>query len=164
MDKSIYQIENEYQLLINQIIEADGEITPQQELNLQIAKEQLQSKGINYAYVIRKLDFESDVIDAEIKRLSALKKVRQNLAERLKANITHAMHTFEVDKIESPLIKLSFRKSQAVEVDDVNSLPSEYKVVKVTEQADKMKIKQALQNGKQITGCSIITNTNLQIK
>jgi hypothetical protein len=164
MDKSIYQIENEYQLLINQIIEAEGEITPQQELNLQIAKEQLQSKGINYAYVIRKLDFESDVIDAEIKRLSQLKKVRQNLSERLKDNITHAMHTFEVDKIESPLIKLSFRKSQAVEVGDVNSLPSEYKVVKVTEQADKMKIKQALQNGEQVTGCSIITNTNLQIK
>jgi hypothetical protein len=164
MDKSIYQIENEYQLLINQIIEAEGEITPQQELNLQITKEQLQSKGINYAYVIRKLDFESDVIDAEIKRLSQLKKVRQNLSERLKANITHAMHTFEVDKIESPLIKISFRKSQAVEVGDVNSLPSEYKVVKVTEQADKIKIKQALQNGEQIQGCSIITNTNLQIK
>jgi len=164
MEKSIYQIENEYQLLINQIIEAEGEITPQQELNLQIAKEQLQSKGINYAYVIRKLDFESDVIDAEIKRLSQLKKVRQNLAERLKTNITHAMHNFEVDKIESPLIKLSFRKSQAVEVDDVNSLPAEYKTIKVTEQADKMKIKQALQNGERIQGCSIITNTNLQIK
>jgi hypothetical protein len=164
MDKSIYQIENEYQLLINQIIEAEGEITPQQELNLQIAKEQLQSKGINYAYVIRKLDFESDVIDAEIKRLSQLKKVRQNLSERLKDNITHAMHTFEVDKIESPLIKILFRKSQSVEVGDVNSLPSEYKIVKVTEQADKMKIKQALQNGEQVTGCSIIINTNLQIK
>ena len=164
MEKSIYQIENEYQLLINQIIEAEGEITPQQELNLQIAKEQLQSKGINYAYVIRKLDFESDVIDAEIKRLSQLKKVRQNLSERLKDNITHAMHTFEVDKIESPLIKILFRKSQSVEVGDVNSLPSEYKIVKVTEQADKMKIKQALQNGEQVTGCSIIINTNLQIK
>ena len=74
------------------------------------------------------------------------------------------MQIFEVDKIESPLIKLSFRKSQSVNVSDVNSLPNEYKTIKVTEQADKMKIKQALQNGEQIQGCSIITNTNLQIK
>ena len=161
---NIYQIQNEYLLLVNQIIESGGEVTPQQELNLQITREQLQDKGTNYAFVIKKLDAECDIIDAEIKRLSELKKVRQNACERLKSNISHAMHTFEVDKIESPLIKISFRKSQAVEVDDVNSLPTEYKVVKVTEQADKMKIKQALQNGEQIHGCSIITNTNLQIK
>jgi len=161
---NIYQIQHEYLLLVNQIIENGGEVTPQQELNLQITKNQLQDKGTNYAFVIKKLDAECDIIDAEIKRLSQLKKVRQNLSERLKANITHAMHTFEVDKIESPLIKLSFRKSQSVEVDDVNSLPTEYKTIKVTEQADKMKIKQALQNGEQIQGCIIITNTNLQIK
>jgi hypothetical protein len=164
MDKSIYQIENEYQLLINQIIEAEGEVTPQQELNLQITREQLQDKGTNYAFVIKKLDAECDIIDAEIKRLSALKKVRQNLSERLKANITHAMHTFEVDKIESPLIKLSFRKSQSVNVSDVNSLPNEYKTIKVTEQADKVKIKQALLNGEVIEGCEIVNNNNLQIK
>lgn len=161
---NIYQIQNEYLLLINQIIDNGGEITPQQELNLQITRDQLQYKGTNYAFVIKKLDAECDIIDAEIKRLTELKKVRQNACERLKNNISHAMQIFEVDKIESPLIKLSFRKSQSVEVDDVNSLPSEYKIVKVTEQADKMKIKQALQNGEQIQGCSIITNTNLQIK
>jgi len=161
---NIYQIQNEYLLLINQIIENGGEVTPQQELNLQITKDQLQDKGTNYAFVIKKLDAECDIIDAEIKRLTELKKVRQNACERLKANISNAMHTFEVDKIESPLIKLSFRKSQSVNVADVNSLPSEYKTIKVTEQADKMKIKQALLNGEVIEGCEIINNNNLQIK
>ena len=161
---NIYQIQNEYLLLINQIIENGGEVTPQQELNLQITRDQLQDKGTNYAFVIKKLDAECDIIDAEIKRLSELKKVRQNACERLKSNISHAMHTFEVDKIESPLIKLSFRKSQSVNVADVNSLPSEYKTIKVTESADKMKIKQALLNGEVIEGCEIINSQNLQIK
>ena len=161
---NIYQIQNEYLLLINQIIENGGEVTPQQELNLQITREQLQDKGTNYAFVIKKLDAECDIIDAEIKRLSELKKVRQNACERLKSNISHAMHTFGVDKIESPLIKLSFRKSQSVNVADVNSLPSEYKTIKVTESADKMKIKQALLNGEVIEGCEIINSQNLQIK
>jgi len=161
---NIYQIQNEYLLLINQIIENGGEVTPQQELNLQITRDQLQDKGTNYAFVIKKLDAECDIIDAEIKRLSELKKVRQNACERLKNNISHAMQIFEVDKIESPLIKLSFRKSQSVNVTDVNSLPAEYKTIKVTEQADKVKIKQALLNGKTIEGCEIINSQNLQIK
>lgn len=161
---NIYQIQNEYLLLINQIIENGGEITPQQELNLQITRDQLQDKGTNYAFVIKKLDAECDIIDAEIKRLSELKKVRQNACERLKNNISHAMQIFEVDKIESPLIKLSFRKSQSVNVADVNSLPNEFKTIKVTEQADKMKIKQALLNGEVIEGCEIVNNNNLQIK
>ena len=108
---NIYQIQNEYLLLINQIIENGGEVTPQQELNLQITRDQLQDKGTNYAFVIKKLDAECDIIDAEIKRLNELKKVRQNACERLKNNISNAMQIFEVDKIESPLIKLSFRKS-----------------------------------------------------
>lgn len=161
---NIYQIQNEYLLLVNQIIENGGEVTPQQELNLQITKDQLQDKGTNYAFVIKKLDAECDIIDAEIKRLSELKKVRQNACERLKSNISHAMQIFEVDKIESPLIKLSFRKSQSVNVADVNSLPAEYKTIKVTEQADKVKIKQALLNGEVIEGCEIVNNNNLQIK
>jgi len=161
---NIYQIQNEYLLLINQIIDNGGEVTPQQELNLQITREQLQDKGTNYAFVIKKLDAECDIIDAEIKRLSELKKVRQNACERLKANISNAMQIFEVDKIESPLIKLSFRKSQSVNVADVNSLPSEFKTIKVTEQADKVKIKQALLNGEVIEGCEIVNSNNLQIK
>ena len=161
---NIYQIQNEYLLLINQIIENGGEVTPQQELNLQITKDQLQDKGTNYAFVIKKLDAECDIIDAEIKRLNELKKVRQNACERLKSNISHAMQIFEVDKIESPLIKISFRKSQSVNVADVNSLPNEYKTIKVTESADKVKIKQALLNGEEIEGCEIINNNNLQIK
>lgn len=161
---NIYQIQNEYLILVNQIIENGGEVTPQQELNLQITRDQLQDKGTNYAFVIKKLDAECDIIDAEIKRLTELKKVRQNACERLKANISHAMQIFEVDKIESPLIKLSFRKSQSVNVADVNSLPVEYKTIKVTEQADKVKIKQALLNGEVIEGCEIVNSNNLQIK
>ena len=161
---NLFNIQNEYLLLVNQIIENGGEVTPQQELNLQITRDQLQDKGTNYAFVIKKLDAECDIIDAEIKRLTELKKVRQNACERLKSNISHAMQIFEVDKIESPLIKLSFRKSQSVNVADVNSLPSEYKTIKVTEQADKLKIKQALLNGEVIEGCEIINSQNLQIK
>ena len=161
---SIYNIQSEYQQLVNQLIENGGELTPELELALQINKDNFHSKSENYAYITKQFDGEIDIIDNEIKRLQQAKKTREKAIERLKANIEMAMTTFEVDKIETPLIKISFRKSESVEVEDVNNLPALYKVVKVSETADKLKIKDALKSGMFIEGCSIKTNRNLQIK
>lgn len=161
---NIYQIQSEYQLLINSIIEADGELTPELELALAINKDQLQSKSENYAYIIKQMDAECYIIDLEIKRLQQAKKVRENTIERLKGTLTYAMNLFEVPEIKTSLIKINFRKSESVIVMDVNDLPKEYKVVKVTEQADKVKIKEALKAGQSILGCELVTNQNIQIK
>lgn len=161
---NIYQIQNEYQLLINQIIESDGEVTPELELALTINKDQLQSKSESYAYIIKQMDAECDIIDLEIKRLQQCKKVSENTIDRLKSTLTTAMNVFEVPEIKTPLIKINFRKSESVIVMDVNDLPKEYKVVKVTEQADKVKIKEALKDGESILGCELVVNQNIQIK
>ena len=161
---NIYQIQNEYQLLINSIIENDGEITPEQELALTINKDQLQSKSESYAYVIKQMDAECDIIDLEIKRLQQAKKVRENTVERLKATLSNAMQLFEVDEIKTPLIKLNFRKSESVVVYDTNSLPQMYKIIKVTETPDKAKIKEAIKQGETVIGAELVINQNLQIK
>ena len=161
---NIYQIQNEYQLLINSIIENDGEITLEQELALTINKDQLQSKSESYAYVIKQMDAECDIIDLEIKRLQQAKKVRENTVERLKYTLTNAMQLFEVDEIKTPLIKLNFRKSESVVVYDTNSLPQMYKIIKVTETPDKAKIKEAIKQGETVVGAELVINQNLQIK
>lgn len=161
---SIFKIQAEYQQIVNELIENGGNLTPELELALQITKDNFHSKSENYAYITKQFDAEMDIIDAEIKRLQQAKKTREKAIERLKANIEMAMITFEVDKIETPLIKISFRKSESVEVEDVNTLPALYKVVKVSESADKLKIKDAIKSGEIIEGCSIKTNRNLQIK
>ena len=74
------------------------------------------------------------------------------------------MDTFQIEEIKTPLVKINFRKSESVEVDDVNQLPAAFKVVKVTEQADKAAIKAAIKDGVDIAGCRIETHRNLQIK
>jgi hypothetical protein len=110
------------------------------------------------------MDADVDIIDAEIKRLQAAKKQREKASDYLKDRIKHAMDLFQIEEIKTPLVKINFRKSETVEVDDVNALPSLYKVVKVTEQADKAAIKAALKDGVDVAGCSIATHRNLQIK
>lgn len=161
---NIFNIQNEYKELINQLIDNGGELTPELELSLQINKDQLSSKSENYGYVIKQLDCEIDIIDNEIKRLQQLKKVRQNSIGRLKANIEMAMNTYEIDEINTPLIKINFRKSESVEVEDINELPQMFKIIKVTEDVNKIAIKEALKSGENIKGCYLKTNKNLQIK
>jgi hypothetical protein len=164
MKLTIYQIEQSYNQLAEELIDNGGELTPELSEALAITEEQLQNKSVAYSFVIKQIDSEVDIIDVEIKRLQAMKKTRENASERLKANIKHAMELFNIDEIKTPLVKINFRKSEAVEVDDVNQLPASYKVVKVTEQADKMAIKEAIKNGAEIPGCRIVANRNLQIK
>lgn len=161
---NIYQIQNEYQILINSIIENEGELSPEMDLALQINKQQLETKSTNYAYVIKQLDFDCEQIDAEIKRLNSLKKVRTNLSERLKNTISDAMQLYEVEKIESPLMKISFRNSESVEITNESQLADKFLVTKTVINPDKKAIKDAIKNGELVEGATISYNKNLQIK
>jgi hypothetical protein len=164
MKLTIYQIEQSYNQLAEQLIDNDGELTTELAEQLAITEEQLQNKSVAYSFVIKQMDADIDTIDAEIKRLQAAKKQREKASDCLKDRIKHAMELFSIEEIKTPLVKINFRKSESVEVDDVNKLPSAFKVVKVTEQADKVAIKAALKDGADIIGCSIATHRNLQIK
>lgn len=161
---NIYNIKSEYQLIISNIINNDGEITPEEETALQINRADLETKGINYAYVIKQLDADCEAIDLEVKRLNALKKVRSNAVERLKANISSAMLLFEVEEIKTPLIKLNFRNSESVEITNEEVLADKFLVTKTTVSPDKKAIKDAIKNGEVVEGAVISYNKNLQIK
>jgi hypothetical protein len=160
---SIYQIEQSYNQLAEQLIDNDGELTTELAEQLAITEEQLQNKSVAYSFVIKQMDADIDIIDAEIKRLQAAKKQREKATEYLKDRIKHAMELFQIEEIKTPLVKINFRKSETVEVADVNTLPAAYKVVKLTEQADKAAIKAALKDGVDVAGCSIATHRNLHI-
>jgi len=164
MNQSIYKIQNEFQLIISEVINNEGEITPELETALTINKEQLQSKAVDYCYVIKQLDYDCEQIDNEIARLNKLKKVRSNLTDRLKNTVSSAMQLFEVEKIETPLIKLSFRNSESVEITNESQLDPCFIVTKTVSSPDKKAIKDAIKNGEVVTGATISYNKNLQIR
>jgi hypothetical protein len=160
--KSIYQLTTEA-LEIASLLE-ENELTPEIEQALVINQDELKEKALNYAYVIR--SFEDDVtsIDNEIKRLRALKEAKTNSIERLKESISTAMNIYGIEKVESPLLKLSFRKSEAVEITNEEVLPMSFKTEKVTYTPNKVKIKEAIKNGETVFGAILQINSNLQIK
>jgi len=161
MKTTLYNIEQEYLNLISEIESLDGELTPEIEEQLTINKEQLESKSVAYLQVIATKDDLNTAIDIEIKRLQALKKRNKGLVDNLKNRLLEAVNLFGA--FEIGFNKFGTRKSSSVNVEDVNSLSTEYKTVKVTEAADKKAIKDAIKSGIDIPGCSIVENLNLKI-
>jgi hypothetical protein len=159
---NLYQITQEAQYLAA-LLETE-ELTPELEAELLINQEQLQTKGINYAKVIANYQSESDAIDAEIKRLKAMKESRDKKVTWLTESLKKAMLVSGIEKIESPLFKISLRRSEAVEVEIPEALPVDWQVKKVTITADKVAIKKAIKEGYSITGARLVENFNLQIK
>lgn len=162
MKLSLYEISGGLRKLLNDISETDGEITAEQEQSLAIAQQDLESKGVNYALVIKECDASVSAIDAEIERLAKLKSKPQNLAKRLKANIDSAMREFGVEKIESDLIKLSFRKSKETIIEDESQLPES--CFETKRSVSKTKVKELIESGQPVSGAHILEKKSLQIK
>ena len=159
--ETLYNITENYNELLKKIELAEGEISEEINQELEINEKQLQSKSIAYLSVIKNKESLTMQIDEEIKRLQALKKHHTSISNNLKNRLLNAVNLFGA--FEVGFTKFSTRKSKAVIVEDVNSLPKDFKVIKVTEQADKKAIKQALENGEIIEGCTIQENKNLKI-
>ena len=77
MKLTIYQIEQSYNQLAEELIDNGGEITPELSEALAITEEQLQNKSVAYSFVIKQMDADVEIIDAEIKRLQNLKMQRE---------------------------------------------------------------------------------------
>jgi len=160
---NIYNIQQDYLSLTNEIIEAGGEITPEIENALAINKQELQNKGISYGYVIKSLESDISTIDEEIKRLNALKQSRNKTIDLLKETVKNAMQLYGIEELKTPTLKINFRKSESVEVDPdaVLDMYCNFKTVKTP---DKAMIKQVIKSGDAVFGACLNVNYNLQIK
>lgn len=164
MKTSLYQIEQTYLTLVENLIDNGGELTPELETELAITKQDLQNKGVCYGFIVKELEGNIDLIDLEIKRLNALKKPLVNSIDRLKNNLSQAMQMFEVTELKTPLLKINFRKSESIEVTDIDLLDVDFVKTTITKAADKIAIKEAIKAEIPVRGAVLLTNYNLQIK
>jgi len=164
MKLSLYVIQQEYISLAESIIDNDGLLSEEMEAALQINKDQLENKSQCYGFIVRQLEGECDMIDNEIKRLEAMKKSRGKTVDRLKESVSKAMLLYEIDKIETPTIKISFRKSESIEIEEESLIDEKYMTVKTTKTPDKKAIKEAIKAGEIVLGVTLKENQNIQFK
>jgi hypothetical protein len=166
MTKNIFQIKEDYILILDQIFTNEGEITPELEDRMKINEQELKEKSLNYAAYIRKLESDNKTIKSESKRLKELADSNDSKIKRLKQNILDAMFLYKVGKIESPLIKISYRLSQSVNITDESKLSDNFFTTKITKTPSKTAIKDAIDSGTEVKGiikklaincCTLIT-------
>lgn len=162
--KSIYSIQREYIELMNCIEDNDGELTPELSAQLDITKDQLEDKAIGYCYLSKQIDVDNNQIDAEIKRLQALKSAKVRLQAELEDRVSEAMERFGIDKIEKNNLKLFFRASKQLIITDGAKIPKQFNIVKMETVVDKNKLKGYIESGKKVKGVSVLEKKNLQVK
>jgi len=158
--KSLYNIQTEYLQIAAQL--ADGELTPELEEALILNETELQNKGINYGFIIKQLDGECNIIDAEIERLENLKQTRKRAVERLKNTLSAAMQLYQITEIKTPLLKINFRSSQRLEI--LGEVPEKFIVTETTTKPNKRAITEAIKAGEVIPGAALVEYKNIQIK
>jgi len=164
MNKSIYNISQELETIFNSIENNEGTIDDQTETALVLTKQELENKGVQYGFKCLSIKNENAEIDAEIERLNKIKARNTNLENRLKETLKNAMLHFGIDEIKIPTLKINFRKSVAIEIENEDLINEKFKVEKTTKTISKTLIKEAIENGEIVLGASKVENKSLQIK
>ena len=143
---TLYDIDNRLYSLFD---EETGEITDLE------AFEQIQLER-------EKKNLKADVIalKAEKQAFADRQKAAEKKIDSLRKLISDALGG---QPLETPRVKLSFRKSAEVQIDDIDELPDEYLRYKEPE-PNKTAIKEAIKSGKEVAGAHLEDTLSLQIK
>jgi hypothetical protein len=165
---TLWQLTQEELSFIALMEENGGEVNDEIIEELAIRRDNFQHKAEAYAKFILKLESEAEQAAAEIKRIQALKKAKENTVARLKETLLAALMVFTeedakgIRRYETPLAKLSTRKSQAVEVLDEQLIPADFWVIK--KEVSKSTISQAIKDGSEVPGAQMKDNISLSIR
>lgn len=152
---SLYEID---QRILSLIDEETGEITDFEQLDkLQLERN---TKIENIALWIKNLKFEEESYKAEKQVFEDRQRQAKQKIESLKRYLSNVLNG---EKFITSRVECSFRKSQRVEVENINLLPKKF--LKYSDpEANKTAIKEAIKEGKEIAGARLVDALNLQIR
>lgn len=90
-------------------------------------------------------------------------KTAENKRDSLKSYLSACLdgNPFEAD---DKSVKATFRRSESVNIINLDLLRDEYKTTKIEISADKTAIKKAFKDGLEVFGAELVTSNNIQIK
>ena len=160
----LYEIPEEYRKVLEgvQVDEETGEILGTDAL-VEFAGD-LNETIKNTGLYLFELDSEAQQIDAQIKRLKALKDGMKRRADTLKNLMLYAMTSCGLKKVSDPLVTVYLRKSTATIVDEMDILPKDLIRVKVETSPDLIAIGKKLKAGEVVPGAHLEERQNVNIK
>ena len=156
---SLYEISNAI-AKIEELAESETEL---QEY-LDSAQISLQNKVMDVVGYSQSLKAYGEAVKLEAERLSSLSKSIERRSNNLKAYLSYCMQKNGLERIETPIAILSFRKSEQLEIINPEQVPNNFKKVTEIVTIDKLAIKKAINEGEEVAGVQLNHIKNLQIK
>ena len=163
----LYELASEYRSFLEAV--ENGEI-PEEAINdtLEAITGEIE---VNIACLLKDIDGDIAKIKAEENNLAERRKQLEKSADRIKQYLSDTLQYLEINKVETARNKITFRKSEAVEVADEFSFIEwcqkndkddllTYKAPSVNKTA----IKKAINGGDEIPGAVIVSKQNIQIR
>lgn len=156
----LYEIDAELSALLEQVDEETGELTCSlEDLEALTLERDKALEGIALSIINQRREMEG--IAAEVTRLTERKAQAQKRIERYTNLLTEALAG---EKMKTPLVSVSYRKSTAVELDPDFLTRADLYWQRIKQEPDKEKIKDALKAGQTIPGAKLVERTNMTIK
>lgn len=151
----LYEIEQEIMSCVDM---ETGEIVDFEKLEqLEMQRDE---KIENICLWIKNLTADAAALKVEKDAFAERQKTAENKAAKLKEFLTRYL---DGNKFETAKAKVSFRKSESIEISDFASIPEQYLKYKEPE-ADKTAIKSAIKSGVEVAGAQLVQKQNIQIK
>lgn len=160
---TLYEISEQYRELLEGIeVNEDGEIVNAEAI--EEAEGQLKEKLEATALYVKELKAMAESIKVEMVALKERADAKIKRAESLSKYMANIMLSHEMSEFESSKVRLSFRKSDAVIIDNEFMIPRNYMKETTTIAPDKVALKKSLKFGEMIPGVHLEERENLQIK
>ncbi len=155
----LYELTATYQEILDMDLDSDS-----LETVLASLTDTVQEKAENIGKLIAQLNAEAEAYRVEIDRLATKKRMTESKVDQVKSYLDYNLKQMGIYKLETPLFKFSYRKSDSVVIDDSEAVGVDYKRFETVMSIDKASIKKALKSGLAVTGAHIEEKQNLQIK
>lgn len=103
---TLYELGDEIQALLDEVVSQDGEITPEQEARLAALEGDFQAKAEKIALYYRNLRVLAEAGRAEAERVAHLAAAKARAADRLKGYLHREMQRLEMTRVETARVRI----------------------------------------------------------
>ena len=151
---NLYEIDNE---ILDCVDVETGEIFDEDKF--EALSMERDAKVENICLWIKNLKAEAEALKAEKMAFAERQKRAENKMEQLKKYITGYL---DGTPFKTERVKVSFRKSESLEIFDDTNVPDDY--IKIKREVMKDELKKAIKCGLFVDGAEIVVKQNIQIK
>ena len=159
---NLYEMTAEIRNLYEMLAEADAEDIDQI-VSDAIEGIEADKKVEGYCQVIKQLKADAEMLKAEKARIDRKKATAENAIERMRKALTDFMEASHQDKVKAGTFSVSMRETASVNILNELDLPERFLIPQMPK-ADKMAIKEALDNGEKVDGAELTFTKGVTIR